>query len=151
MNIDNQTYADTPAVALQVSRGIVVASIQVDLEERVLARFQDELLQRVHETGASGVILDVSGLAIMDSQEFAALRKVIRSTEIMGAKVIVAGLSAGIVSSLIQAGAEIDGLEAAIDLDAAFSRLEKSPQDPGDATHEVEADDDELIVQEFHE
>jgi rsbT antagonist protein RsbS len=151
MNIDNQTYADTPAVALQVSRGIVVASIQVDLEERVLARFQDELLQRVHETGASGVILDVSGLAIMDSQEFAALRKVIRSTEIMGANVIVAGLSAGIVSSLIQSGAEIDGLEAAIDLDAAFSRLEYSPEDPDDATPEVEADADDIAVQESPE
>jgi rsbT antagonist protein RsbS len=151
MNIENQTYADTPAVALQVSRGIVVASIQVDLEERVLARFQDELLQRVHETGASGVILDVSGLAIMDSQEFAALRKVIRSTEIMGANVIVAGLSAGIVSSLIQSGAEIDGLEAAIDLDAAFSRLENSPEDPEDATPEVEADADDIAVQESPE
>ena len=151
MNIENQTYADTPAVALQVSRGIVVASIQVDLEERVLARFQDELLQRVHETGASGVILDVSGLAIMDSQEFAALRRVIRSTEIMGANVIVAGLSAGIVSSLIQSGAEIDGLEAAIDLDAAFSRLEYSPEDPDDATQEVEADADDIAVQESPE
>ena len=45
-------YADIPVVSIQVSRDIVVASIQVDLDEDVLARFSEDLLRRIHETGS---------------------------------------------------------------------------------------------------
>ena len=51
-------YADIPRVAMQVSRGVVVASIQVALDDDVVARFQEDLLGRVHETAPRGVILD---------------------------------------------------------------------------------------------
>ena len=44
-------HADIPRVAMQVSRGVVVASIQVDLDDDVLARFREDLLDRIHETG----------------------------------------------------------------------------------------------------
>jgi rsbT antagonist protein RsbS len=117
-------HADTPRVAMQVSRGVVVASIQVDLDEDVLACFRDDLLKRVHETGSRGVILDVSGLETLDRDEFAALRRIITMTTVLGAETVLAGLQAGVVSSLIEAGAETDGVRAAINLDAAFDLFE---------------------------
>ena len=55
-------YTDIPGIDIQVSRDVVVASIQVDLDEDVLARFRDDLLRSIHETSSSRVILDVSGL-----------------------------------------------------------------------------------------
>ncbi len=121
-------FTDTPAVAMQVSRNIVVVSIQLDLDDDVLNRFREDLLQRVHETGSRGVILDVSGLETLDPDEFAALRGIIRTCAIMGAESVLAGLRPGVVSALIEAGCDIDGLRAAIDLDAAFARLEPQPQ-----------------------
>jgi len=121
-------YADIPGVALQVSRDVVVASIQVDLDDDVLARFREDLLQRIHETGSRGVILDVSGLETLDSDEFAALRRIITMSAIMGAESVLAGLRPGVVSALIEAGADVDGLRAAIDLDAAFALLQPEPE-----------------------
>ena len=94
-------YSDVPRVAIQVSQGVVVASIQVDLDEDVRARFQDDLLRRVHETDSAGVILDVSGLDTLDSEEFAALRRMTTMAGLLGADVVLAGLGPGIVSSLI--------------------------------------------------
>ena len=47
-------HADIPGVAMQLSRGIVVASIQVDLDDDVLARFREDLLARLHESGSRG-------------------------------------------------------------------------------------------------
>ena len=38
------------------------------------------------------------------------------------------GLRPGIVSSLIEAGADVDGLRAAINLDAAFALLQPDPE-----------------------
>ncbi|MBW2271584.1 MAG: STAS domain-containing protein [Deltaproteobacteria bacterium] len=131
-------HADIPAVAIQVSRDVVVASIQVDLDEEVLARFREDLLRRIHETGSRGVILDVSGLETLDSAEFAALRRIITMSTIMGAESVLVGLRPGVVSALIEAGADVDGLRAAINLDAAYALLQPEPE----ADSEAEADGD---------
>jgi rsbT antagonist protein RsbS len=115
---------DIPMVAIQVSRDIVVASIQVDLDDDVLAQFQEDLLQAVHTTGSAGVIFDLSGLETLDSHEFCALRRIITMVKIMGADAVLVGLRPGIVSALIEEGADVDGLQAAINLDAAFAMFQ---------------------------
>ena len=121
-------HTDIPRIAMQVSRGIVVASIQVDLNDDILAQLQEDLLSRVQETGSRGVILDVSGLETLDSEEFAALRRIIAMATLLGAESVLAGLRPGIVSALIETGAEVDGLRAAINLDAAFALLQPEPE-----------------------
>ena len=136
------TYVDTPAVAIQVSRDVVVASIQVDLDEEVLSRFREDLLQRVHKTGSRGVILDLSGLETLDSNEFAALRRIITACLIMGAESILAGLRPGVVSSLIEADADVEGLRTAINLDAAFVMFEPPSEPEAEPNSEVVADTD---------
>ena len=126
-------YADIPGVAIQVSRDIVVASIQVDLDDDVLARFREDLLRCIHETGSRAVILDVSGLETLDSHEFAALRLIVTMSTIMGAESVLVGLRPGVVSALIETGADVDGLRAAIDLDAAFALLQPEPEPESEA------------------
>jgi rsbT antagonist protein RsbS len=145
-------HADISGVAIQVSRDIVVASIQVDLDDDVLDRFREELLSRIHETGSQGVILDVSGLETLDSSEFAALRRIITMCTIMGAKSVLVGLRPGVVSALIEAGAEVDGLRAAIDLDSAFTLLQPEPEIDPDRESEAGAEpvtdpDDDLLLE----
>jgi rsbT antagonist protein RsbS len=113
---------------MQLSRGVVVASIQVDLDDDVLARFREDLLARIHETGSQGVILDVSGLQTLDSEEFDALRRIMDMTGLLGAESVLVGLQPGVVSALIETEADVDGLRTAIDLDAGFALLEPEPQ-----------------------
>lgn len=140
-------YADTPGIAIQVSRDIVVASIQVDLDDDVLGRFQEDLLRRVHETGSRGVILDVSGLETLDSDEFTGLRRIITMSTIMGADTVLVGLRPGVVSALIEAGADVDGVQAAINLDAAFALLqpEPEPEPESEAGGNPDADQEEHL------
>jgi rsbT antagonist protein RsbS len=137
-------HTDISGVAIQVSRDIVVASIQVDLDDDVLARFREDLLGRLHESGSQGVIFDVSGLETLDSSEFADLRRIITMCKIMGAESVLVGMRPGVVSALVEAGAEVDGLRAAIDLDAAFALLQPDPEsDPElDPDREDEAEVD---------
>ena len=134
-------YADIPGVAIQVSRNVVVASIQVDLDDDVLARFRDELLHRLHETGSPGVILDVSGLETLDSNEFSALRRIITMCTVMGAETVLVGLRPGVVSALIEAGADVDGLRAAINLDGAFALLQPEPENEAEADPNTELEE----------
>ncbi len=125
---------------MQLSRGIVVASIQVDLDEEVLIRFREDLLARIHETGSRGVILDVSGLETLDSEECAAVRRVVEMATLLGAESVLVGLRPGIVSALVDIGSDVDGLRAAINLDAAFALLEPEPEPPPEADAYREGD-----------
>jgi rsbT antagonist protein RsbS len=116
--------SDSARIPLQISRGCVIASIQVDLSPEVLRLFREELLELLHTTEASGVILDVSGIAVMDHQEFEALRRTMAMARLMGVESVVAGLRAGVVSALVELGVETDDIVAALDLDDAFEVME---------------------------
>jgi anti-anti-sigma regulatory factor len=131
---------------MQLSRGVVVASIQVDLDDDVLARFQKDLLDRVHETSSRAAILDVSGLETIDSDEFAALRRIMSMVGIMGAESVLVGLQPGVVSALIEMEADVWNLQTAIDLDAAFVLLEPQPEVEVESEIEDEAKNEPIAA-----
>jgi rsbT antagonist protein RsbS len=146
--MNETSYADTSAVAIQVSRGVVVASVQIDLTEDVLARFRQDLLGRIHESGSRSVIFDLAGLATLDKTEFQALRQLMTMVEIMGAQSVLVGLRPGVVSALIEAGADTDGLLTAIDLDTAFDMLQPHPKSQSgtiDAEQESQSENPEEV------
>ena len=112
-------------IPLQLSRGCVVASIQVDLSDEVLTAFKDEMLRLLHSSEARGVILDVSGVELMDLEDFNALRQAMSMAELMGARCLLAGLQPGVVSALVDIGLDSRGVEAALNLDEAFCLLDE--------------------------
>ncbi len=139
------TASGVQRIPLQVVRGCVVASIQIDLTPEVLQQFRMELLTRVQESGAIGVILDVSGIDILDRDDFDALRKTMVMAEIMGARPVLSGLKPGVVSALIDLGVDPEGLNAVLNLDDAFQLLDEmqalpaAPEEPINDGHESDS------------
>ena len=105
----------------------MVASIQVDLDDELLAAFRRELLERLQACRATGVILDLSGVELMDAEDFEALRATTRMASLMGARSVLVGLRPGVVSALVDLGVDIDGIEATLDLEEAFRILQPPP------------------------
>jgi hypothetical protein len=77
-------------------------------------------------------------------------------TRLLGARSLLVGLRPGVVSALMQVEADIDGLEAAIDLDAAYARLEadlepepvdESEADPASTEAELPSELDERAME----
>lgn len=116
--------SDIPQISMQQSRGVLVASIQVDLDEQVIADFQQTLLEQVQATGVRGVILDCSGLLVLDAEEFEALRRIGRMTRLMGAETVLSGLRPGVVSALAEVAEDLGGVRATLDIDAGFALFE---------------------------
>jgi rsbT antagonist protein RsbS len=110
-------------IPLQLSQECVVASIQVDLGHDVLLGFRQELLRMLQISGARGIILDLSGVSVMDSEDFLALRHTMEMARLMGAVTVMSGLQPGVVSSLIDLDANTDGVEARLTLDDAFEYM----------------------------
>lgn len=134
-------------IPLQISRNCVIASIQIDLSDAVLRQFRMELLELIQSSGAHGVILDVSGIEVMDYEDFEALHKTMAMARLMGAPSVLAGLQAGVVSSLVELGAETEDIVAAMDLDDAFRVMDQlrattdrdNPEDERDERLQVAA------------
>ena len=119
------TASSVQRIPLQVARGCVVASIQIDLDPEVLRQFRSDLLERVQESRANGVILDVSGIDILDLDDFNGLRRTMEMAKVMGARPILSGLKPGVVSALIDLGADPEGVTSVLNLDDAFRLLDE--------------------------
>ena len=118
------TASGIQRIPLQVTRGCVVASIQIDLDPEVLRQFRIDLLECVQKSRANGVILDVSGIDILDLDDFNGLRSTMEMAEVLGARSILSGLNPGMVSALIDLGVDSEGVNAVLNLDDAFRLLD---------------------------
>ncbi len=127
------TASGVQRIPLQVVRSCVVASIQIDLDSEVLRQFRVDLLECVQKSRANGVILDVSGIDILDFDDFIGLRRTMEMVEIMGALPILSGLKPGVVSALIDLGADPEGIETVLNLDDAFQLLDRIQEDSAKA------------------
>ncbi|MEP1595833.1 MAG: STAS domain-containing protein [Halieaceae bacterium] len=130
-------------VPVQRAMGCLVASVQVDLNDRVIQQLADNLLEALRVQSARGVILDLSGVSIMDAEEFAALRKIERMAALMGAATVFAGLRPGVVSALIDLDADVSKLAASRSLDDAVLLIDAGEYDETDAEISTESNDAE--------
>lgn len=121
---------ETHKVAMNLVDGWLVATLQLDLNRQVLEAVQEEVLQKLQKTGAKGLILDCSALALMDSEDFAHLKRMTAMATLMGTQSVFVGLSPGIVSSLVELGVDLDGVQGALTLEDAFALCRVSASEP---------------------
>ena len=105
--------------------GVLVATIQTPLTSTVLARFREDLLERLAAERSPALLFDLSGVALMDIEEFETLCKLARSAGIMGAETWFVGFRPEVVATLVTVGAKTNGLRAALDLDDALTLIQR--------------------------
>ena len=114
---------DISQIAITRVHGCLVANMQVDLTPEVREVLRDSLLQRLEHTKADGVVLDFSGLTVMDVVEFEEIRKLVETVEFLGARCVVVGLNPGIVRYLVMANANTDDFQSMLGLEDALRWL----------------------------
>jgi rsbT antagonist protein RsbS len=96
----------------------------MDLDSQFLDKLKKSLLDFCFLKSIKGVILDLSGVQIIDADDFEGIKKIIYSIQLMGYPCILSGLGAPIVSSLATFGADFKGIKAYNSLDQALSSFE---------------------------
>lgn len=114
---------DGARVPIQVTRGCVVAGVQVDLSPGLLARLQVDVLERVASSGARGVVVGLDGVELLDQEDWRALRRLAGKVRLLGARTVLTGLRPEVVCALVDLDVDLDGIDGALDLDAAFRLL----------------------------
>ena len=106
---------------LVISGGFVdkcyIVTIQGELKQESLDKIGANVLQAVYDTGVRGVILDFSGVAVFDSEIFAALKRITRMIDVMGVNVVWIGLKPGVASALVDLNVDINNIKIARNLE----------------------------------
>jgi len=68
---------------------ILLVSIQIDMEDQVALQLQEDLAERIVVTGCHGVIIDISGLDIVDSFVGRTLATIASISRVLDAETVV--------------------------------------------------------------
>jgi len=101
----------------------LLVSVQVELDDQTAIKFQEDLLNRIHETGSIGVVVDLTSVEIIDSFIAKVLGEVVTMAELMGAKVVFTGIQPAVSMTLIDLGIHLSEVQTALDLEQGLVKL----------------------------
>ncbi len=108
----------------------LIASIQGALTDTDLTSLQENLVHSVRVNRASGVVIDVTVLDVMDSFAARTLRSISIMTRLMGANLVIVGIQPDVAFSMVQLGLKLDGTMTSLDLEDGLAMLRAAEQKP---------------------
>jgi rsbT antagonist protein RsbS len=124
---------DTEHIPIIKLYDTIIVSIQVELSDRLVMRLKDDVAAEIERTGPRGLILDVSGVEIMDSYISRVIRDIGMISRLMGVRTVISGLDPNITMTLIEMGMEFEGVATALNLESAFETVHESDDEESPA------------------
>lgn len=103
--------------------GNLIVSVQVSLSDRVVEQLISDVTRAVEKGGVSGIIVDFSGVDMMDSFITRCVCDLALTARMMGVDTVVCGLRRAVVITLVDMGLGIPGIGFALNLERALERL----------------------------
>jgi rsbT antagonist protein RsbS len=103
--------------------GCLLVSIQVDMHDRLALQLQDDLTSRIAETGARGVLIDISALDMVDSFIGRTLGNIAAMSRVLDARTVVVGMRPAVAITLVELGMSLQGVRTALDLEKGMAML----------------------------
>lgn len=128
---------------LQMGNFLLV-TIQVDMHDRLAMTLQDDLTNRITQTHAQGVLIDISALEMVDSFIGRILGNIAKMSRVLDAETVVVGMQPAVAITLVELGLSLTGIRTALNVEKGMALLRSSlngTTDPVAAT-KWSADDD---------
>jgi rsbT antagonist protein RsbS len=104
----------------------LLVTIQVDMHDRLALTLQDDLTNRISQTGARGVLIDISSLEIVDSFIGRMLGNIASMSRVLDAETVVVGMQPAVAITLVELGMSLTGVRTALNVDAGMELLRNS-------------------------
>jgi rsbT antagonist protein RsbS len=102
----------------------LLVTIQVDLYDQLAESLESDLVQMVKKTGARGVLIDVSAVAIIDSFMGRILGNIATMSKIMDAETVVVGMQPAVAITLVELGLPLKGVHCALNVEKGMALLQ---------------------------
>jgi rsbT antagonist protein RsbS len=114
----------------------LLVTIQVDMHDRLAMMLQDDLTTRISQTGAYGVLIDISALEIVDSFIGRMISNISSMSRVLDAQTVVVGMQPAVAITLVELGLTLPGVKTALDVEKGMALLRETMGVP-------ESDDDD--------
>ena len=102
---------------------LLLVSIQVDLHDRMAVQLQEDLTEQIVNTGAKGVLIDISALEIVDSFIGRMLNDLASMSRILDAETVVVGMRPAVAITLVELGLDLGGVRTALNVERGMELL----------------------------
>jgi len=104
----------------------LLVSIQVDMHDRLAMQLQDDLTGRIAETGAAGVLIDISSLEMVDSFIGRMLGNIAAMSRVLDVQTVVVGMRPAVAITLVELGMSLAGVRTALNVERGMELLSAS-------------------------
>lgn len=107
----------------------MLVSLQGDLDDTTVVRIEDQLTREVARSHAGGVLIDVSGLTVVDSFIARVLARVVGMIRLLGAQAAIVGISPAVAITLVELGVPTGHLDTALNAEQGLALLRRLRDD----------------------
>lgn len=101
----------------------LLVTIQVDMHDRLALALQDDLANRIADTGARGVLIDISSLEVVDSFMGRMMGNIAAVARVMDAQTVVVGMRPAVAITLVELGLSLPGVRTALNVEKGMDLL----------------------------
>ncbi len=102
---------------------ILLVTIQTDMHDQLATRLQEDLARNITKCNSLGVVIDISGLDIVDSFIGRILANIAGMSKLMGARTVLVGIQPAVAITLVELGLTLPGVETALNVERAMKHL----------------------------
>jgi rsbT antagonist protein RsbS len=102
---------------------LLLVPLQGDMTDDMASRLVTEVLDRIHKSGSLGLMIDITGLWLVDSHLCSVLSQLASAASLMGARTIISGMKPEIAMALETMGISLSNVTTTLDLETALSLL----------------------------
>jgi rsbT antagonist protein RsbS len=104
----------------------LLVSIQVDMHDRLAMQLQDDLTERIAQTGARAVLIDISALDTVDSFMGRMLGNIAAMSRVLDAETVLVGMQPAVAITLVELGMTLPGVRTALNVEKGMELLAAS-------------------------
>ena len=91
------------------------------IDSRRAQNMMNDVLSKIGETQAKVFVLDISGVAVVDTAVANHLIKITKATKLMGCECIISGLSSAIAQTIVELGVDVGSVRTTATLKDAVT------------------------------
>jgi rsbT antagonist protein RsbS len=141
------------AIPILKLESFLLVSVQIDLEDHSALQLQESLSRRIVDAGATGVLIDISALEIVDSFIGRMLSTIAAISRVLDASTVVVGMRPAVAITMVELGLNLDGIHTALDVERGLALLRKLAPAPAAAGlpdfDEADFDEADLGVENY--
>jgi rsbT antagonist protein RsbS len=109
----------------------LLVTLQGDLGDQTVEALERDVTREVARTLAHGILIDVSGLDVVDSFVARVLARLVRMVRLLGADAAIVGIRPAVAITLVELGASMSDVTTALNAEQGMALLRRMRADGG--------------------